>query len=69
MADGVNESGMTCATPYFPGFATYSKSIDKNKTNLAPFDFVAWSLTQFNSVKELKNSVDSITFGVYHYLF
>lgn len=62
MADGVNEAGMTCATLYFPGFATYSQSIDDNKTNLAPFDFVAWSLTQFNSVKELKKSVDSITF-------
>ncbi|PES83697.1 choloylglycine hydrolase [Bacillus cereus] len=61
MADGVNEAGMTCATLYFPGFATYSKSIDNNKTNLAPFDFVTWSLTQFNSVKELKKS-DSITF-------
>ena len=46
----------------FSGFATYSQSIDDNKTNLAPFDFVAWSLTQFNSVKELKKSVDSITF-------
>ncbi|EEM88330.1 penicillin V acylase; cysteine peptidase; MEROPS family C59 [Bacillus thuringiensis serovar pulsiensis BGSC 4CC1] len=62
MADGVNEAGMTCATLYFPGFATYSQSIDDNTTNLAPFDFVTWSLTQFNSVKELKKSVDSITF-------
>ncbi|WOA55928.1 choloylglycine hydrolase family protein [Bacillus mycoides] len=62
MADGVNEAGMTCATLYFPGFATYSQSIDDNKTNLAPFDFVTWSLTQFNSVKELKKSVDSLTF-------
>ncbi|HDR6217922.1 MULTISPECIES: choloylglycine hydrolase [Bacillus] len=62
LADGVNESGMTCATLYFPGFATYSNSIDDNKTNLAPFDFVAWSLTQFNSVEELKKSVESISF-------
>ncbi|PFC88612.1 choloylglycine hydrolase [Bacillus anthracis] len=62
MADGVNEAGMTCATLYFPGFATYSQSIDDNKTNLAPFDFVTWSLTQFNSVKELKGSIDSLTF-------
>ncbi|MCD4646410.1 choloylglycine hydrolase [Bacillus mycoides] len=53
---------MTCATLYFPGFATYSNSIYDNKTNLAPFDFVAWSLTQFNSVEELKKSVDSISF-------
>ncbi|QKH04662.1 choloylglycine hydrolase family protein (plasmid) [Bacillus cereus] len=62
LADGVNESGMTCATLYFPGFATYSNSIDATKTNLAPFDFVAWSLTQFNSVEELKKSLDSISF-------
>ncbi|MEF7609026.1 choloylglycine hydrolase family protein, partial [Bacillus anthracis] len=62
MADGGNEAGMTCATLYFSGFATYSQSIDDNTTNLAPFDFVTWSLTQFNSVKELKKSVDSITF-------
>ncbi|PFK99341.1 choloylglycine hydrolase [Bacillus thuringiensis] len=62
LADGVNEAGMTCATLYFPGFATYNESIDNNKTNLAPFDFVAWSLTQFNSIKELRKSVDSISF-------
>ncbi|MDJ1476439.1 choloylglycine hydrolase family protein [Bacillus sp. LS15-K4] len=62
MADGVNEAGMTCATLYFPGFATYSQSIDDNKTNLAPFDFVTWSLTQFKSVKDLKKSIDSLTF-------
>ncbi|WP_000337605.1 choloylglycine hydrolase [Bacillus cereus] len=62
LADGVNEAGMTCATLYFPGFATYNESIDDNKTNLAPFDFVAWSLTQFNSIKELRKSVDSISF-------
>ncbi|MCI3145049.1 choloylglycine hydrolase [Bacillus cereus] len=62
LADGVHEAGMTCATLYFPGFATYNESIDDNKTNLAPFDFVAWSLTQFNSIKELRKSVDSISF-------
>ncbi len=62
LADGVNEAGMTCATLYFPGFATYNESIDDNKTNLAPFDFVAWSLTQFNSIEELRKSVDSISF-------
>ncbi|HHL0970766.1 TPA: choloylglycine hydrolase family protein [Bacillus cereus] len=62
MADGVNETGMTCATLYFPGFATYSSHVDSNKTNVAPFDFVTWSLTQFNSVEELRKSIDSIAF-------
>lgn len=62
MADGVNEAGMTCATLYFPGFATYSNSIDNHKTNIAPFDFVTWSLTQFNSIEELRKSIDSIAF-------
>lgn len=62
MADGVNEAGMTCATLYFPGFATYSSHVDSNKTNVAPFDFVTWSLTQFNSVEELRKSIDSIAF-------
>ncbi|HDR3655849.1 TPA: choloylglycine hydrolase [Bacillus cereus] len=62
MADGVNETGMTCATLYFPGFATYSNHIDSNKTNVAPFDFVTWSLTQFNSVEEVRKSIDNIAF-------
>ena len=62
MADGVNETGMTCATLYFPGFATYSNHIDSNKTNIAPFDFVTWSLTQFNSVEELRKYIDNIAF-------
>ncbi|MDZ4417405.1 choloylglycine hydrolase family protein, partial [Bacillus cereus] len=64
MADGLNEAGMTCAALYFPGFAAYSnKNIDDNKTNLAPFDFVVWSLTQFESVEDLKQAVDSISFS------
>lgn len=46
----------------FPGFATYSSHVDSNKTNVAPFDFVTWSLTQFNSVEELRKSIDSIAF-------
>ena len=46
----------------FPGFATYSNHIDSNKTNVAPFDFVTWSLTQFNSVEEVRKSIDNIAF-------
>lgn len=61
MADGLNEAGMACAALYLPGFAVYSENIDDNKTNLAPFDFVIWSLTQFESVAALKQAVDSIS--------
>lgn len=62
LADGLNESGMTCAALYFPGFASYSPKLDDSNTNLAPFDFVLWSLTQFDSVQAVKKEINKVSF-------
>ncbi|MBM7644515.1 choloylglycine hydrolase [Scopulibacillus daqui] len=62
LADGVNEAGLTCATLYLAGFAAYNKTLEDNKTNLAPYDFVLWSLTQFDSVQSVKEAINEISF-------
>ncbi|TGA99859.1 choloylglycine hydrolase family protein [Sporolactobacillus shoreae] len=61
-ADGLNESGLTCATLYLQGFASYHKEAVKNKTNLPPQDFVLWCLTQFDSVQAVKEAMDGVSF-------
>lgn len=62
LADGLNEAGMSCAALYFPGFACYSPNRDLHKTNLAPFEFVLWSLSQFDSVQSVKEEIDCVSF-------
>jgi choloylglycine hydrolase len=62
LADGLNESGLSCATLYLPGFASYHKEAVKNKTNLPPQDFVLWCLTQFNSVQAVKEAMTHVAF-------
>lgn len=62
LADGLNESGLTCGTLYLPGFASYNKKVVENKTNLPPQDFVLWCLAQFDSVQAVKEAVDHVSF-------
>ncbi|MCO7125330.1 choloylglycine hydrolase family protein [Sporolactobacillus shoreicorticis] len=61
-ADGLNESGLACATLYLPGFASYNKEAASDKTNLPPQDFVLWCLTQFNSVQAVKEAMTRVAF-------
>ncbi|MET1249482.1 choloylglycine hydrolase family protein [Sporolactobacillus sp. STCC-11] len=62
LADGLNESGLSCATLYLPGFASYGNEAVRNKTNLPPQDFVLWCLTQFDSVQAVKEAMANVTF-------
>lgn len=62
LADGLNESGLTCAALYLPGFAVYNTQVDKSKTNLPPQDFVLWCLTQFDSVQAVREAMDNVSF-------
>ncbi|WP_133131278.1 linear amide C-N hydrolase [Legionella yabuuchiae] len=59
--DGVNEKGFAGGAFYFPGYASYASLTDDNKNSaLAPTEFINWALTQFATVDELKESVDSV---------
>lgn len=59
-ADGVNEKGLTCATLYFPGFAKYEEENIENKENVACYDFVLWTLSQFKNLEEVKKSLENV---------
>lgn len=60
LADGVNERGLSCATLYFPGFASYRPDPEEGKTNLAPSEVVFWALAHFGSVQELRSELDDL---------
>ncbi|WP_041669445.1 choloylglycine hydrolase family protein [Acetobacterium woodii] len=57
LTDGLNEVGLACATLYFPDYAHYSDQIDATKTNLAPLEVVAWLLSNFATLDEVKAAV------------
>jgi choloylglycine hydrolase len=60
LADGVNETGLTCASLYFKGFTKYEKKTVENKENIAPYDFVLWALSQFRNLDEVKEALKNI---------
>lgn len=59
LADGVNEEGLACATLYLPGFADYHKAPIEGKNNIAPYDFVLWSLSNFKTLEEVKDALSN----------
>lgn len=59
--DGINEEGLAVGTFYFPGFADYVPTTEENqKHSLSPIDFPNWILSQFSSIKEIKNALKDI---------
>jgi len=59
--DGINEKGLSAGTFYFPGFAGYAKMTEENRSKaISPIEFVNWALTQFATVDEVKNAIDTI---------
>ena len=51
--DAINERGLGMIGLNFVGNAEY-KFEDKNKDNIAPFEFIPWILSQCSSVEEAK---------------
>jgi choloylglycine hydrolase len=61
LMDGVNEQGLSAAIFYFPGYAKYTPLTKENqKKALAPTEFVNWVLSQFATLEEVKDGVDSV---------
>jgi choloylglycine hydrolase len=61
LMDGVNEKGLVAAAFYFPGYASYAKVNQSNRSKaLSPADFPNWLLTQFASLEEVKQALHSV---------
>ncbi|WP_221933245.1 linear amide C-N hydrolase [Legionella israelensis] len=59
--DGLNEKGLASAAFYFPNYATYTEVTPKNKNiALSPTEFPNWILTQFTTVDEVKQNINSV---------
>ncbi|MBA3721113.1 MAG: choloylglycine hydrolase family protein [Parachlamydiaceae bacterium] len=59
--DGINEKGLSVGTFYFPGFAGYSEITSENQSKgLSPVEFSNWIVTQFETIDEVKNSLNSV---------
>lgn len=53
-ADGMNEKGLAMAGLNFPYNAYYGKTAEKEKAQIAPFEFIPWVLSRCANVREAK---------------
>lgn len=60
LMDGINEAGLVAGAFYLPTFATYTDLTAQNQSKgLAPAEFPNWLLTQFGSVAEVRQAIES----------
>jgi choloylglycine hydrolase len=60
LMDGINEAGLVAGAFYLPTFATYTDVTPQNQSKgLAPAEFPNWLLTQFGSVAEVRQAIES----------
>jgi len=60
LLDGLNEAGLGLGTLYFPTFAEYPAVTAANqKRGLSPGDFPNWILTQFATIDEVRQVIQS----------
>lgn len=60
MADAMNEKGLACAGLNFDGYAYFEKEVVEGKTNIAPYDFIHWVLSNHETVEEVKSAISNI---------
>jgi len=61
LIDGINEKGLSAGVFYFTGYASYSKLTNDNRSKaLSPIDFCNWILTQFGTLEEVKEALQSV---------
>ena len=61
VVDGTNETGLNVGLFYFPDFGKYQPydAAYRDKT-LADFQVVSWILSQFSTIDEVKNAIDTV---------
>ena len=57
--DAINEKGLGMAGLNFPENADY-KEIDRDKNNIAPFEFIPYILSKCSNIKEVKEELKNI---------
>ncbi len=58
--DGINEKGLSVGSFYFPGFAGYSVTTEKNRSiSLSPSDITQWIVSQFATVDEVRAAIEN----------
>ncbi len=57
--DAINEKGLGMAGLNFPVNANY-KEIEEEKSNIAPFEFIPYILSQCSNIKEVKKLLENI---------
>lgn len=60
MADAMNENGLACAGLNFAGYAYFEPKPVEGKINIAPYDFIQWTLSNHETVDEVKNNIKNI---------
>lgn len=61
-ADAMNTKGLACAGLNFGGYAYFEKESVEGKLNIAPYDFIQWSLSNYTAVSEVKEAIKGIEF-------
>ncbi|MDT7013582.1 linear amide C-N hydrolase [Levilactobacillus namurensis] len=61
MADGVNETGISCAELYLPGAVTYADQPVAGQINLTPQDFINWVLGEHATLKAVLADLPRVT--------
>jgi len=59
--DGMNEVGLTAHALYIPGFFEYQPYSADNKNIIANTDLVNWTLSQFETVDQVREAISKIT--------
>lgn len=62
IADAMNEAGLACAGLNFAGYAYFEEKRVPDKINLAPYDFIQWVLSNYETVDEVKEAIKNIEF-------
>lgn len=60
MIDAMNEDGLVCAGLNFEGFAHFEKKPVEGKTNVTPYDFIIWVLSNHENIIEVKTALKNL---------
>jgi len=59
IVDGMNEKGLVTASFYFPGYAKYAVTTEKNRhISISSSDFTQWILSMFATVDEVREAIE-----------
>ncbi|AWW99481.1 choloylglycine hydrolase family protein [Oenococcus oeni] len=57
--DGVNQAGLTAATLYFPGYASYKKVKEENRLAVSPDKIISFALANCETNQEVRRAFET----------